>query len=651
MEKIFLSILSISLSTSVVILALIVLGSLINKRYVAKWKYGIWIVLALRLLVPVHYELPDAQFQITIPAEVGSLAVSDVFEAQPSVLNVQLASPQVTEPVGTGPQTIAPLVMQPNIPEDEESSFTLLQALGYLWAAGAICLLAWQLTGFIFYKRKIVKRGSSTENPVLLEQLRELTQELGIRKQVALLIYKNANSPMIIGFWRPILVLPGEEYTREESFYILRHELIHLRRHDVFVKFLLLLARDFHWFNPVVYMMHREAVVDMELACDEAVVKGGSYAQKEAYTETLMSTLHRQQGGGPLLSTQFSGSKRIMKKRFQNILSKTRKRNGVILFAVILLLTVTVGTMVGYAMEEPAPKMQEEMPEGNMEEVDNGSEEETADAGTTREPTTTLTLIREGFEEEEPATLYVGEGYSFYLIDGAWVQTSSGSWHATFHERIQLWIDKYEGFNLNQVEEILTEQGYEVSDAGLSAGLRKYEADTDNMYRVYCYETEDAVWTMNSVYFLEAEEGYGVGIRAMFETFAVAEGYHEGGLSAGIDEDTPQINSWTEDAQELENVMTSFYTAYFDKDIETTRQYLAQSFGGKMRFSDEIDSLEEVKVFGIKGLDSSVQADVGDECELSLEFRLANEDSLTYLTVGFVKEDTGWKVGYYGMEK
>lgn len=110
-------------------------------------------------------------------------------------------------------------------------------------------------------------------------------------------------------------------------------------------------------------------------------------------------------------------------------------------------------------------------------------------------------------------------------------------------------------------------------------------------------------------------------------------------------------DSWTKDAQELGNIMTLFYPAYFDKDIETMRQYLSQSFGGNMSFSDEINSQEEVEVFGIKGLDSSVQADVGDECELSLEFRLSNEDSFTYLTVGFVKEDTGWKVSSYGLEK
>ena len=86
MENLFLSVLSISLTTSVIIIALIVLGSLLNKRYVAKWKYGLWIALAVRLLVPVNYTVPDSGFQITVPDEVGNMKVSNIFETEDAVV-------------------------------------------------------------------------------------------------------------------------------------------------------------------------------------------------------------------------------------------------------------------------------------------------------------------------------------------------------------------------------------------------------------------------------------------------------------------------------------------------------------------------------------------------------------------------------------
>lgn len=538
MEDLFLTVLKISLTTSIVILALIVLGALINKRYAAKWKYRLWIILAIRLIIPVNYELPDAQLQVTIPAEVGSQKVSEMFEAEPFT-TATYSEPLVMDPPTALPQTMTPLSIESNIREKSLPSVTLLQALSYLWGVGVVCLLLWQLTSYFYYKGKLIKNGKAIKNPILLEELNELSKRLGIRQSITFMTYSKAHSPMVLGFWHPVLVLPKEDYSREESFYILKHELIHLRRHDVLVKFLLLLARDFHWFNPVVYLMHREAVVDMEIACDEAVVRGEAFEQRKAYTETLMSNLHRQRSRGPILSTQFSGGVRIMKKRFKNILSKANKKSGTILFASIFVLTITVGAMVSYAKEEPAPETisnevsgegaaeaelsvqsagEEDIFAPNMEDADDSAASALA-VGANREATTTLTLLKEGFEEEEPATLYVGEGYSFYMIDGLWTMLTPNSWYADWNESVRFWISNYEGLNKSQVERILTNQGYTVG----SKDLWKVEGDT--MYTVRCYETENDVWTFRSVYPPEFEEGWGEDLWAMFETFEVEEGY------------------------------------------------------------------------------------------------------------------------------
>ena len=277
MDNLFLSVLSISLTTSVVIVAVIMLGTLINKRYVAKWKYLLWIVLALRLLIPFNFKLSDLQIKIQIPAEVGNMEMSDILGLESPVPVEYFSEPQTLEVLYAKPQTVDSPSIKADIRKELRFSFTLLQVSGYVWIAGAIGLLLWQLTGFFCYKRGILRRGRKIRNPVLIAQLRRLRRELGIRKNITFIIYKKADSPMVVGFWHPVLVLPKEEYTEDESYYILRHELIHLKRNDVLARFLLLIARDFHWFNPVIYLMHREAVVDMELACDEAVVRDSSY--------------------------------------------------------------------------------------------------------------------------------------------------------------------------------------------------------------------------------------------------------------------------------------------------------------------------------------------------------------------------------------
>ena len=545
MENLFLSVLSISLTTSVIIIALIVLGSLLNKRYVAKWKYGLWIALAVRLLVPVNYTVPDSDFQITVPNEVRSLTVSDIFETEDEIVEAQPADSEMVEVQIAELQTVKPMPTKPDIQEKARPSFSLMQASAYLWAVGAMCLLIWQLTGFFYYKRGILKRGKRAENPMLLEQLRELCGELGIRQDIALLIYEKASSPMIIGFWRPVLVIPGDDYTSRESYYILKHELIHLRRHDVLIKFLLMMARDIHWFNPVVYMMQREAVVDMELACDEAVVRGASFDQREAYTETLMSVLHGTQRRGPLLSTQFSGGVRIMKKRFRNILSKANKKNGAILFSCILIMTIIIGTMVGCSMEQPMPGIlaedtgRQNAAEGVLLNRSVGAEElfdlsanKTNDAANMaaapeiqggRETSTVLTVMIEGMSEEIPATLYEGEGYSFYLTDGDWENFAPDAWQAEKNNQVRFYVGNYEGLNKSQVERILTAQGYVVENGEL------WMQDYDIICRTRCYETENDVWTVNFAYpWGEVEEGMLPVMRVMADTFVADAGYDVG---------------------------------------------------------------------------------------------------------------------------
>ena len=559
MENLFLTILSISLTTSVIIIALILLGSLLNKRYVAKWKYALWIALALRLLLPVNYTIPNSDFQITVPEEVGNLTVSDIFETQYELVGEQgdeapVDEARVTQSDDMEQQTMLQQPEEAGIQKKAQSSFSLLQALSYLWAAVAVCALLWQLTGFFYYKRKIIKNGKPIKSSVLTEQLRELSKELGIRKKVTLLVYENTSSPMIIGFWRPILVLPEEEYTSQESFYILRHELIHLRRHDVFIKFLLMLARDLHWFNPVVYLMQKEAAVDMELACDEAVVRGASFDQREAYTETLMAMLHGTGRRGPLLSTQFSGSVSIMKKRFRNILSKANKKNGVVLFSLILAMTMVIGTMVGCSMEQPLQETSDEINRRNTVDGElrnlsagagemlnlsavssamsnlstkktNGASDMTVvtKAQGSRADSTVLNVMIEGLPEEMPATLYQGEGYSFYLTDGDWDNFVPDAWQVEKNHQIHFFIGNYAGLKKSQVERILTAQGYVVENGEL--WLQEY----DMIYRTICYETANDVWTVNFVYpWGELEEGWLPVMRAMADTFVVEPGYDVG---------------------------------------------------------------------------------------------------------------------------
>lgn len=188
------------------------------------------------------------------------------------------------------------------------------------------------------------------KDAAILQQLLRCKHELHIRRTIPVMEFSASPGPMLVGFLKPVLILPEVYCDREKLAFILRHELVHYQRKDTWCKLLFLLATAVHWFNPIVWIMQKEAAVDMELACDEKVVQGADFQTRKAYTETLLSMLHKGCDRSVLLSTGFYGGKKIMKKRFQSILSKTGKRNGLYILACAAILAISAGTLMGCSL-------------------------------------------------------------------------------------------------------------------------------------------------------------------------------------------------------------------------------------------------------------------------------------------------------------
>lgn len=357
MTNMFLSFLGISISISFMIILLIILGPFLNRRYAAKWKYWIWIVLALRLLIPLggngwlHAAAVQSQRE-TLGSEEGERLSVGASDDGTILRRVVVEIPtQMTTPIG----------MQP---EKADSSISVLDIIAFVWLLGSLLSIAVHLISYVHYKCQIRIRGNVVEDRDVLRLLLRLKRELHMKCTVHIMEYEKTASPMVIGFFNPILVLPkeqcgmwnkdsrGEGYTWKELFFIMKHELIHLKRGDVFFKLLLVAAKAVHWFNPLVWLMQKEAEIDIELSCDERVTQGADYATRKAYTETLLSALHKQKTKKTILSTYFYGGKHIMKKRFKNILAKKAKKNGVVVLICTVVLTVILGTLVGCSIEE-----------------------------------------------------------------------------------------------------------------------------------------------------------------------------------------------------------------------------------------------------------------------------------------------------------
>lgn len=326
MKDLFLTVLEISLSTSLIVVFLLLTSRLLNRRYAVKWKYGIWIALALRLILPFKMSLPQKEIVLDVPARLADPVASSV--------TVMAVAPEVA-------QTGAARSLSP------------LDILAIVWLAGAALFLLTHLLSYAHYRRTVLKHGQRVTDVNVLCQIRSISQELEIRRRMPVIQDITASTPMVIGFVRPILVMPDMEYQPMELYFVLKHELIHLKRGDMFAKLLFVAANAIHWFNPLMYLMQKEAVVDMELSCDERVVKDTVFETRKAYTETLLATLCRTQRKSTALSTQFFGDKTVMKKRFQNIMTRARKKSGLTVLIAVLVAAAVLGAVLGLSVGEP----------------------------------------------------------------------------------------------------------------------------------------------------------------------------------------------------------------------------------------------------------------------------------------------------------
>lgn len=347
MEKIFLTFLEVSAGTGVVILALCLCSRYINRTFVAKWKYWLWLALAVRLLIPLNTDFSAAPARVEVEIPDRPIAVSQN-GGRPAGAQVPGAERVPAEP-----------------PLPAKQGVTTLQLMTLLWLAGTSAVFLWQGTAYLVFRRRLFRWGRPAEpGSVLLKTKSRVEAEMGIPREIRTLVSRDVQSPMMLGFFSPVLVLPRREYSEEELGFILRHELTHCKRRDIWYKALMLLCGAVHWFNPAVWMMVRCAERDLEISCDAAVMRGADGETRRRYGEAILANVRREPLAGTALSTHFYGGKRTVKERFASILSTRKRRVGAAVFAAVLLCALLVGGLVacGSRPEESPEKASAEEP-------------------------------------------------------------------------------------------------------------------------------------------------------------------------------------------------------------------------------------------------------------------------------------------------
>ncbi len=214
-------------------------------------------------------------------------------------------------------------------------ALTSARLWGAVWLGGAVISAARYIVGYARFARAIRR----TERMPTDEDL-ALYFALPYRRRPGLIRSRCVSSPMMMGVFRPVLVLPCREYAPDMLTNIFRHELTHYRRGDVAYKWFAAFALSLHWFNPAVPFFRRELDRVCELSCDELVLRGMSREEMQSYGETLLALASRRQMRASVIATSFTTQKRDLKERLEQIMTfktKSRASLALALAAVVLL--------------------------------------------------------------------------------------------------------------------------------------------------------------------------------------------------------------------------------------------------------------------------------------------------------------------------
>ena len=316
MPGFLLTLAEITLTMSAVILLLLALGPVLARRYKIRWRYWAWLAVAVRLLIPVNFSLPNAPVVLTPPetqpvfslsqpqASGGMDATPIPSHSLPSpTLSIAPSSSQTT-PAGSntaapspqaGTDNTVPVSQAPAETDIPSISFSLTagQLFFCLWLAGAAGLMLWQLAAHWRFRRYLRRWAEPVEDPSALAQLETQKTRLGLKASVSLAVCAGVDGPMLAGLFHPVILLPRAPAARglEALSLVLLHELCHLRRRDILYKALLYTAGAFHWFNPLVWMMVRQGMRDMELCCDDGVSVLLTVQERKHYAQTILSAI------------------------------------------------------------------------------------------------------------------------------------------------------------------------------------------------------------------------------------------------------------------------------------------------------------------------------------------------------------------------
>lgn len=377
--------LTMSLSAAVMIAAIVILRALLIDRLPKTTFLILWAVVLLRLLVPVSvpsawsvYSLlqPRQQAIQTVQEESTVLPQVEPVVSQPSAITTEPVTPAVdsaageAEEITTAPTqqpSAAPTVQQstpteqpPQAEEKTKPAISLpVEPSALIWGVGAAALGLYFVVGYWRATREF-DMSLPVEHPFCGEWLRRQKEKMPLRRQIRIRQFDRIGTPLTYGVRRPTILLPNQTLEEQPKTltYILTHEYVHIRRFDCVSKLLLSAALCLHWFNPLVWVMYILANRDLELSCDEMVLRLLGIENRSAYAMALLEMEEKRSGFGALYS---AFGKNAIEERIGAIMKMKKRSLLSVVMAVVLVFTMTACLATSPVEEETSAQTASEI--------------------------------------------------------------------------------------------------------------------------------------------------------------------------------------------------------------------------------------------------------------------------------------------------
>lgn len=500
MSGIFITVLNMSFTASYCILVVIALRLLL-RRQPKLLSYLLWSVVLFRLLCPVSISGSFSLMRMdTNIISMENIAVTNNAyenndEENYDAYNDGAALPDTVEAGNTENMSKADSTEAARLPRLQ----TVINAIAWTWLLGVILLILRSAASAMKLRRFLSKAVRTEDN---------IYEDEGI------------DTPFVMGIIAPRIYLPLHlpEHERE---YVLAHESIHIARKDYMIKLVAYVTACIHWFNPLVWLAFSLMENDMEMSCDEAVLKKMGMENKEKYSRTLLSLASET---SILQGNPIAFGERKVKERVSNILSYRKKA----LLTVVLAAAVLVAVGLGLAINPEAKSNTDEPENINLTYKPNmaASEElnefvqEYAEAFCDRNGEKIVSLYT-----DESTALADGEDMLLEKTEGGYSFGWSSPWPFFYDYRYLIWEKKAEIWYYAIV-----------SDPHVSVWKQEIQyIEKDSKY----YLTETSMQYLDSISSrAEFNEAYRIDGEAVFVDY-IENGFAEAILSQMEEENSP----------------------------------------------------------------------------------------------------------------